>query len=52
MELSFKNTIKIKMTSSLPSKIKPEQFAKYYGENWSNSPPEMKNVEYKKLQII
>jgi hypothetical protein len=29
---------KIKMTASLPSENKPEQFANCYGDNWSNSP--------------
>jgi hypothetical protein len=37
---------KIKMTASLPSKIKPEQFANHYGENWSNSPSKMNIEEY------
>jgi hypothetical protein len=35
---------KFKMTATLSSEIKPEQFANHYGENWSNSPPKM-NVE-------
>jgi hypothetical protein len=34
------------MTASLTSEIKPEQFANHYGENWSNSLPEMKIEEY------
>jgi hypothetical protein len=37
---------KIKMTASLLSEIKPEQFANHYGENWSNSPPKMNIEEY------
>jgi hypothetical protein len=35
---------KIKMTASLPSEIKLEQFANHYGENWSNSSQKM-NIE-------
>jgi hypothetical protein len=37
---------KIKMTTSLPTEIKPEQFANHYGENWSNSPTKMNIKEY------
>jgi hypothetical protein len=35
---------KIKMTASLPSDIKPEQFANHYCGNWSNF-PRKKNIE-------
>jgi hypothetical protein len=37
---------KIKMTASLSSEIKPEQFANHYGENWSNFPRKMNIEEY------
>jgi hypothetical protein len=40
---------KIKIMVSLPSEIKPEQFSNHYGENWSNSPPEMAIEEYNKF---
>jgi hypothetical protein len=40
------------MTASLPSDIKPEKFAEHYGQNWSNTPPEMNIEEYNILHII
>jgi hypothetical protein len=40
---------KIKMTASLPSEIKPEQFANHYGKNWSNCPQELNIEEYNKF---
>jgi hypothetical protein len=46
MEDSKRTWNKIKMTASLPSEIKPEQFANHFGENWYNSPPKMNIEDY------
>jgi hypothetical protein len=37
------------MTASLPSDIKPEQFANHYGKNWSNCPQELNIEEYNRF---